>query len=130
MAVFVLRQKDPFSLYFCQNKIDLGPYGPVCLRFSHELLTTALDSSSCSFHSVTTTNNPVIREQIKTIGCNIYATDAILAVIVVAPVRPHSWHPWPPFPCVWILLLAHTRSSVSRHRAHPPSGKYFCIFTI
>ena len=60
-----------------------------------------LDSfEQLTFHSVTTTDDPVIREQTKTSGCNVYATDAILAVIAAAPVRPRP-SPWPPCPWSW-----------------------------
>ena len=44
-----------------------------------------------SFHSVTTTDDPVTRAQIKPSGCNVFTTDAILACIAAAPRSVYSW---------------------------------------
>lgn len=44
-----------------------------------------------TFHSVSTTDDPVIREQTKKRECNVYTTDAILACIAAAPRSFYSW---------------------------------------
>lgn len=42
------------------------------------------------FHTVTTTDDPVIRQLSKTVG-NVYATDAILATIMCSTRSNYSW---------------------------------------
>ena len=44
-----------------------------------------------TFHSVSTTDDPVIRELTRSKECNVYTTDAILACIAAAPRSVYSW---------------------------------------
>jgi len=44
-----------------------------------------------TFHSVTTTDDPVIRAETRTTDANVFATDAVLACIATAPRSVYSW---------------------------------------
>jgi len=80
--------KEPEDVKWCG---ELPYYNKEYDRVTTRAPKKLQDFQNLTFHSVTTTDDKVIRGETRTSDANVFATDAVLACIATAPRSVYSW---------------------------------------